>query len=279
MGLRAKLLGRLLAVVLVAALLSSTAAVPGAKNASVKEQAVPGTSGPDTPDSHTPFSWDTRNLLVAVGVCLCALLANSAGVGGGPLYIPLFNTVLGFDIPHCTALSHTVVSVSAVGSSLYGMLQPSPTHPDRPLLNFDLALTFIPPLLFGVSVGVAFNSFVPEWLQVLLLVFLLGFVIKNIVAKGVKQFRHEQAAFEKQAHAQATGRLWRESALTDPSRPKGIIHDESFHPVDPEGEFVDADHEQPLLEESTAGMVRTLLNCTGLMALAGATAGLLGIGA
>lgn len=69
------------------------------------------------------------------------------------MYIPLFNTVLGFDIPHCTALSHTVVSVSAVGSSLYGMLQPSPTHPDRPLLNFDLALTFIPPLLFGVSVG------------------------------------------------------------------------------------------------------------------------------
>lgn len=65
----------------------------------------------------------------------------------------------------------------------------------------------------------------------LLLVFLLGFVIKNIVTKGVRQFQHEQAAFEKQAHAQATGQLWRESALADPTRPKGIIHDESFHPV------------------------------------------------
>lgn len=79
--------------------------------------------------------------------------------------------------------------------------------------------------------GVAFNSFVPEWLQVLLLVFLLSFVIKNITTKGVRQFQHEQAAFEKQAHAQATGRLWRESALADPTRPKGITHDESFHPV------------------------------------------------
>ena len=79
--------------------------------------------------------------------------------------------------------------------------------------------------------GVAFNSFVPEWLQVLLLVFLLGFVIKNIVAKGVKQFQHEQAAFDKQAQAQATGRLWRESAMADPHRPKGISHDESFHLV------------------------------------------------
>ncbi|KAK9863229.1 hypothetical protein WJX84_011003 [Apatococcus fuscideae] len=206
-----------------------------------------GDDGHDQPDSHTPFEWSTRNIFVAVGVCLCALLANSAGVGGGPLYIPLFNTVLGFDIPHCTALSHTVVSVSAIGSSLYGMLQPSPTHPDRPLLNFDLALTFIPPLLFGVSVGVAFNSFVPEWLQVLLLVFLLSFVIKNIVTKGVTQFRHEQSALEKQAHAKATGRLWRESAL-NPSDPKGITHDESFHPVEPEGEFVHPDQE-PLLDE------------------------------
>lgn len=65
----------------------------------------------------------------------------------------------------------------------------------------------------------------------LLLVFLLGFVIKNIVAKGVKQFRQEQAAFDKQAQAQATGRLWRESAMADPHRPKGISHDESFHLV------------------------------------------------
>ena len=26
----------------------------------------------------------------------CAMLANAAGIGGGPFYIPLFNTLLGF---------------------------------------------------------------------------------------------------------------------------------------------------------------------------------------
>ena len=30
------------------------------------------------------------------GAVQCALLANAAGIGGGPFYIPLFNTLLGF---------------------------------------------------------------------------------------------------------------------------------------------------------------------------------------
>ncbi len=39
----------------------------------------------------------------------CALLANSAGIGGGPFYVPLLNVVLGFDLKAATGLSHTIV--------------------------------------------------------------------------------------------------------------------------------------------------------------------------
>ena len=35
------------------------------------------------------------------------------------------------------------------------MLQLSPTHPDRPLVDLDLVITFVPALLFGVSFGAA----------------------------------------------------------------------------------------------------------------------------
>ena len=45
----------------------------------------------------------------------CALLANSAGIGGGPFYVPLLNVVLGFDLKAATALSHTIVGEAAVG--------------------------------------------------------------------------------------------------------------------------------------------------------------------
>ncbi len=39
----------------------------------------------------------------------CALLANSAGIGGGPFYIPLLTVILGFDLKAATGLSHTIV--------------------------------------------------------------------------------------------------------------------------------------------------------------------------
>lgn len=83
----------------------------------------------------------------------CALLANSAGVGGGPFYVPLLNVVVGFSLQECTGLSHTIVATSAIASTLYGLTHPRPGHPDRPLVDLDVALIFIPALLFGVSIG------------------------------------------------------------------------------------------------------------------------------
>ena len=83
----------------------------------------------------------------------CALLANSAGVGGGPFYVPLLNVVVGFSLQECTGLSHTIVATSAIASTLYGLTHPRPGHPDRPLVDLDVALIFIPALLFGVSLG------------------------------------------------------------------------------------------------------------------------------
>ena len=43
----------------------------------------------------------------------CALLANSAGIGGGPFYVPLLTVVLGFDLKAATGLSHTIVGKPA----------------------------------------------------------------------------------------------------------------------------------------------------------------------
>lgn len=87
-------------------------------------------------------------------ICLqCALLANSAGVGGGPFYIPPLNVVVGFSLAQCVALSHTIVSTSAIASALYGLTHTRPGYPDRPLVDLDVALIFIPALLFGTSIG------------------------------------------------------------------------------------------------------------------------------
>jgi hypothetical protein len=76
-----------------------------------------------------------------------------AGDGGRPFYLPILNVLLGFDLKAATALSHTIVSTSALASTAYGLTHTSPTHPDRPLADLDLVITFVPALLFGVSFG------------------------------------------------------------------------------------------------------------------------------
>lgn len=35
------------------------------------------------------FSINARTITTLVLTCLCALLANAAGIGGGPIYLPL----------------------------------------------------------------------------------------------------------------------------------------------------------------------------------------------
>jgi len=72
-----------------------------------------------------------------------------AGDGGRPFYLPILNVLLGFDLKAATALSHTIVSTSALASTAYGLTHTSPTHPDRPLADLDLVITFVPALLFG----------------------------------------------------------------------------------------------------------------------------------
>ena len=57
-----------------------------------------------------------------------------------PAIAVIFNLVMGFDLRLCAGLSHTVVAIGALGAVLYGLLQPSPTDPLKPLLNFDLAM-------------------------------------------------------------------------------------------------------------------------------------------
>lgn len=61
--------------------------------------------------------------------------------------------VVGFSLQECTGLSHTIVATSAIASTLYGLTHQRPDHPDRPLVDLDVALLFIPALLFGVSLG------------------------------------------------------------------------------------------------------------------------------
>lgn len=90
-------------------------------------------------------------------------LSNAAGVGGGAIFVPLFNVLLGFPIKTAAALSQAVICGGAIGSVAYSLGRRHPKAPARPLIDFDLALTIGPALLLGVSAGVLANIALPSW--------------------------------------------------------------------------------------------------------------------
>lgn len=143
------------------------------------------------PTVDTPFAWDTTNVTLLVVITLCALLANSCGIGGGPFYLALFNSVLGFDLTSTVALSHTITTMSTVASTAYGLLMQHPEEPLACLIDFDIALTFMPALLFGVSVGVLVNTVLPDWLKIVALTFIYAYVVQKTFKKAAKAWRQE----------------------------------------------------------------------------------------
>lgn len=187
------------------------------------------------PDAKTPFAWTPRNIIAIPAACLCALLANSAGIGGGPFYIPLMNVVVGFSLQQCVGLSHTIVSTSAIASALYGLTHTRPGYPDRPLVDLDVALIFIPALLFGTSVGVICSNIIPSWLRVVSLVLLLLVVVYKTGKKGHRQWNEENkqrqaVASPEQSPAKLPGGE-EEDFVDDGSTKGGVLHEEQFHEI------------------------------------------------
>ncbi|CAI5527535.1 unnamed protein product [Closterium sp. Naga37s-1] len=145
-------------------------------------------------DHRTELRWDVYSISGLILTACCALLANAAGIGGGPFYMPLFNSFLGFTANAATGLSHTMVASSGVASTFYGLIQSSPADPSQPLIDLRLALTFTPALLLGVSCGVLLNPLLPPWLQTSLLAVLLGYVARETGIKASKAWEKETQA-------------------------------------------------------------------------------------
>eukprot|EP00191_Tetraselmis_sp_GSL018_P020433 CAMPEP_0177578852 /NCGR_PEP_ID=MMETSP0419_2-20121207/595_1 /TAXON_ID=582737 /ORGANISM="Tetraselmis sp., Strain GSL018" /LENGTH=105 /DNA_ID=CAMNT_0019067375 /DNA_START=267 /DNA_END=581 /DNA_ORIENTATION=- len=97
-------------------------------------------------------------------------MANSAGVGGGAIFVPIFNIVLRQDLKHATGLSQVMVTAGALVGVLLNFNKRSPLEPHRPLIEVDFVLLLMPAMLLGISVGVLFNVALEVWLQKILMV-------------------------------------------------------------------------------------------------------------
>ncbi|DBA90206.1 TPA: hypothetical protein ACH3X1_003508 [Trebouxia sp. C0004] len=132
-----------------------------------------------------------RNIPAVCIVTVVGALSTAAGAGGGALFVPLFNSLLEFSVKDSAAISQAIITGGAIAGASFALFQTHPQHPDRPLIQFDLALLLIPSLLLGTSMGVILNHMIPVWLITIGLVCFLAYLTCKTAAKGLRLYRIE----------------------------------------------------------------------------------------
>lgn len=125
---------------------------------------------------------------------ILAAMANSAGIGGGLFWAPLFNALLGFSVRAAAAMSQSCVATGTVGATLFSVMQRNPADRSRPMIDYPLALILMPALIMGISFGVILNVILPSVIISSLLVLLLLLVSSRTLYRGFHQLKSERLA-------------------------------------------------------------------------------------
>lgn len=135
------------------------------------------------------LSW--RLVLAVVLGSVGASLCSAGGVGGGGLFIPLFNILLGFDAKSAAALSNFMILGGSMATVGWNIQQEHPHHPGHPLVDFDVALLLQPNILLGISIGVICNIVFPTWFIILEFIITLGYISRRSFRSGLLRWRNE----------------------------------------------------------------------------------------
>lgn len=133
-----------------------------------------------------------------------AALAAAAGTGGGGVFVPLLIMLSNVRADAAVPLSQSMVLCGSVVNLSVFIWQRHPDFPQRPKIDYNCVVLFVPTLCLGVTLGVLVNRIMPKWLLVVLLLFTLGLALQRTGTKGIKQWHSESAQAEKQAKRDAT---------------------------------------------------------------------------
>ncbi|GAX79169.1 hypothetical protein CEUSTIGMA_g6609.t1 [Chlamydomonas eustigma] len=144
------------------------------------------------------FEADWGTLVALVLVIIIGALATTAGVGGGAIFVPLFQALVGFSLKDSTALSQALITAGFLVSVIINFFSPNPLDPTKPLIHFHFVLLLAPMLLVGVGIGVLLNYILPNFVISMTIFLLLSMVVSQNLAKGVTTWRAETVKKEQQ---------------------------------------------------------------------------------
>jgi|Transcript_49343 uncharacterized membrane protein YfcA len=157
-------------------------------------------SGMDTPDTAElthpfwVFVWaDVMHPEVAfcgIALFFSGILCSAAGIGGGGIYVAVL-MVTGKLTPHnAVPLSKAIVFFGSIASlfvNMYKALGSGGTSAPKSVIDTDACRLVVPATLIGTFLGVLLNRHTSDYLIVILLTALLGFMTGMVVQTARKQ--------------------------------------------------------------------------------------------
>ncbi|KAL3679111.1 hypothetical protein R1sor_022067 [Riccia sorocarpa] len=118
-------------------------------------------------------------------------LSSAGGLGGGGLFVPLFNLLLQFDSKTSAALSNFMILGGSTVNLWINLRQHHPVWAHKPLIDFDVLLLMQPNMLLGISIGVILNVILPAWFITASLAVVLGYMTIHSFKGGCRRWARE----------------------------------------------------------------------------------------
>jgi uncharacterized membrane protein YfcA len=96
-------------------------------------------------------------------VILCVLSA-AAGIGGGPLIVPICLMVFEFDTKQSVALSNGLIFFLGLIKFFVGLTRKHPTIKHKSLIDYNIVLIFVSSILVGSLIGSLIGRIFPDLL-------------------------------------------------------------------------------------------------------------------
>eukprot|EP01018_Ginkgo_biloba_P030269 Gb_05099 [translate_table: standard] len=141
-----------------------------------------------TPWMELKFDW--KVVIGSLIGFLGAALGSVGGVGGGGLFVPMLNLIIGFDEKSSIALSKCMIMGTTASTVWCNLKLKHPTK-NLPIIDYDLALLFQPMIMMGISMGVALNVIFANWMVTLLLIILFIATSIRSFLKGIQAWNQE----------------------------------------------------------------------------------------
>ena len=96
-----------------------------------------------------------------VVIIAASMLAISAGLGGGSLFVPLMMIFFGMNAHLAIPLSNALTFANSVVSYVLSFNTKHPEIPHKPIVDFNVAILFNPMMMIGSFVGVILQTLLP----------------------------------------------------------------------------------------------------------------------